>query len=96
MMMKVVAYKDNKLNIFTQPFYLDGNRENADIVEVTRRMCTNPQMPAVYFEYDLYLLGTFDDKLGVFTCGAPEFLCSLADFKHLAPEKVEVVQDAVN
>lgn len=91
MRVKVLAYKDTKLNIFTQPFYMDGERKNEEIIEITRRMCANPEMPAKYFEFDLYDLGIFDDKVGTFESKAPEFLVSLGDFKHLAPEKVEKV-----
>lgn len=93
MIMKMLAYKDTKLNVFTQPFFIDGERENSDLIEITRRMCANPEVPSVYFQYDLYLLGTYDDKLAVFNTTAPEYLCSLGDYKHLAEkeEKVDVV-----
>lgn len=94
MKLQVLSYKDNKLNIFTQPFYLDGSRTQEEIIEVMRRMCANPQMPVVYFEYDLYKLGIFDDKTGVFECASPEFMVSLADFKHLRP--VEEVKENVS
>lgn len=94
MIFQVVAYKDTKLNVFTQPFYLDGDREHEEIIEIVRRMCANPQMPSVYFEYDLYKLGTFDDKTAEFSVGAPEFLVSLGDFKYLkSAEKAEVVEE---
>lgn len=94
MIMKVLAYKDTKLNIFGQPFYFDGDRSKEDLIEITRRMCSNPEMPLRMFEYDLYELGEFDDKVGVFKTHDPEFYCSLGDFKHLAAsteEKVDVV-----
>ena len=95
MKIKVVAYKDTKLNIFTQPMYLDGSASDSDIIEMTRRMCANPSFNKSMFEYDLYSLGLFDDKLGKFEVHDPEFLVSLADFRHLASEekaeKVDVV-----
>lgn len=94
MILKVVAYKDTKLNCFTNPFYL-GNISNEEIIETARRMCTNPQLPSVYLEYDLYLLGEFDDKVGKFKVCDPEFLVSMADFKHLAPVKEEEKVDVV-
>lgn len=96
MIMKVLAYRDTKLNVYTQPFFLDGDRKNEEVIEITRRMCANPSMPKVYFEYDLYLIGQYDDKIGAITPQKPEFLVSLGDFKHLASEveKVEVVEDA--
>lgn len=94
MKMKIIAYKDTKLNIFTQPSYVDGERSNEDLIETTRRMCANPKLPRTYFEYDLYCLGTYDDKTGTFDAKEPEFLVSLGDYKHLAAseeEKVDVV-----
>lgn len=93
MIMTVCSYRDTKLNIFGQPFFL-AVKEKEDIVENIRRMCASPELPKVYFEYDLYLLGTFDDKVGMFTTGQPEFLVSLGDFKYLAavPEEVQHVE----
>lgn len=93
MKMKILSYKDTKLNIFTQPFYLDGERKEEEIIEIMRRMCANPQMPSVYFEYDLYCLGIFDDKTGTFEASSPEFLVSLGDFKHLRTVVQEVKED---
>ena len=93
MILKICAYKDTKLNVFTNPFYL-GNISNEEIIETARRMCANPQLPAVYFDYDLYILGEFDDKTGRFKTEDPEYLVSMADYKHLASkveEKVEKV-----
>lgn len=99
MIMKVLAYRDTKLNVYTQPFFLDGDRKNEDIIEIIRRMCAAPTMPVQYFEYDLYLIGEYDDKLGAILPKKPEFLVSLGDFKHLAAkveklEKVEVLDNA--
>ena len=93
MKVKILAYKDTKLNVFTQPFYMDGERKNEEVIEIIRRMCANPELPAKYFEFDLYDLGLFDDKVGTFEVKVPEFLVSLGDFKHLAAkeEKVDVV-----
>ena len=88
MIQKVVSYKDVKLGVFSNPLYV-GNSSKEDIIENVRRMCSNPQLPKVYFEYDLYLLGEFDDKLGKFNSIEPEFLVSLGDYKHLSAEKVE-------
>lgn len=94
MKLKIVAYKDNKLNVFTNPFFL-GNSSNEDIIENTRRMCANPKLPKVYYDYDLYCLGEYDDKTGHFDTKDPEFLVSLGDFRHLEAidevEKVDVV-----
>lgn len=83
MIMKVVAYKDTKLNVFAHPIYLQGDLTNEDLIEQFRRMCASPDIPSVYFDYDIYLLGNFDDKLGTFETYSPEYLCSLADYRHL-------------
>lgn len=88
MIMKVIAYKDIKLNVFTQPFFV-GNIDKEEVIEQVRRMCANPSMPSQYFDYDLYLLGEYDDKIGHFNCIDPEFLVSLGDFRHLAVAKEE-------
>ena len=90
MKIRVLAYKDTKLNVFTNPFYV-ADASNEDVIENTRRMCANPSMPVSYFEYDLYSLGSYDDKLGKFDVSEPEFLVSLGDYKHLAAEKVDKV-----
>lgn len=91
MIMKVLAYKDTKLNIFTAPVYMDGSKSNEDIIESARRMCADENVPLVYFRYDLYLLGSYDDKIGKIVSQEPEFLVSLADYKHLASDRFEKV-----
>lgn len=96
MILKLIAYKDTKLNIFTHPIYIDGDRKDEDIIETIRRMCCSPEIPLVYFDYDLYSLGTFDDKTGAFLTHAPEFLVSLGDYRYLRPtdaDKKEVTEN---
>lgn len=98
MKMKMLCYKDNKLGIFTQPVFIDGSQSQEDIVEMTRRMCASGTLPSYYFEYDLYEVGLFDDKICEFKTNSPEFLVSLSDFKHLMPvpevKKEEVKEHA--
>lgn len=94
MICKVICYKDVKLGVFSHPIFV-GNLSKEEIIEDTRRMCANPQMPSVYFDYDVYFLGEFDDKLGTFKTTDPEFLVSIADFKHLRSVE-EVKTDAVS
>ena len=95
MTLKLVAYKDTKLNIFTHPIFFDGDRKNEEIIELFRRMCVDPELPLTYFDYDIYELGSFDDKTGQFETHDPEFLVSLADYKYLRPvtDKKEVTED---
>ena len=90
MIMKLIAYKDIKLNVFTAPLAVK-NDSKEDLIENVRRMCADPNLPKNYFEYDLYVLGEYDDKTGAFKVIAPEFLVSLGDYRHLAAEKVENV-----
>lgn len=89
MKMLVCGHYDKKLNVYTSPFTLPICSDE-DLIEQTRRMCVNPQVPSAYFEYDLYKFGIYDDKLGEFELESkPVFICSLADFKHLR----EVLED---
>lgn len=91
MKMLIVGYYDKKLNVFTAPTTISMSSTD-DLIESTRRLCANPKLPKVYLEYDLYKFGTYDDKLGVFELEVkPEFVCSLADFKHLAESGEENV-----
>lgn len=91
MIFSVVAYKDTKLNVFSQPVFITADLNRDDLIETFRRMCASPETPSSYFELDVYLLGTFDDKTAIFNVASPEYLCSLGDFKHLKAETTEVV-----
>lgn len=93
MIMKIICLYDKKLGIFTAPS-TEKDLENADIIEGYRRMCANPQMPSQYFDYDVYLMGKFDDKTGEFITGKPEFLVSLGDYRHLKEEVKEDGKDS--
>lgn len=86
MITRLMAYKDTKLNVFTAPISMPDQKDE-DIVESIRRMCANPKLPEAYFEYDLYSIGTFNDKTGVIEVKSPEFLVSLGDFRYLKEVK---------
>lgn len=87
----LLSYYDKKLGIYglpeARPVPLDGD---ADFVEQTRRMCANPKMPKIFFEYDLYKIGEYDDKIGsIIVEEKPVFLVSLNDYRYLATEDEE-------
>ena len=79
----LLSYFDKKLGIYTAPIAIDQQEDNV-LIEKMRRMCANPNLPRIYFEYDVYRVGTFDDKVGMVESIQPVYLCSLSDFKHLA------------
>lgn len=86
MNMIMLSYFDKKLGVYSSPATIQEKADDV-IIEETRRMCANPQMPKVYFEYDLYKVGVFDDKVGeIKAFEKPVFLVSLNDFIHLASE----------
>ena len=93
MIQKMIVYKDTKLGVYTKPMFIEGDRSREDIIEMTRRMCANPNLDKAMLEYDLYEIGEYDDKICKITSHEPLFLVSLGDFRHLAsePEKVDVV-----
>lgn len=81
MISKLVAYYDKKLGVYTQPISMP-NTSNEDLIEQTRRMCANPKVPDAYFDYELYCLGSYDDKRAeLIILDKPEFIVSLADFR---------------
>lgn len=83
---KLVAYFDRKLGVFTQPISMP-DVATEDLIEQTRRMCANPKVPEAYFDYELYELGSYDDKRGQIVINEkPEFIVSLSDFRSLRSE----------
>lgn len=90
MTMLLLSYYDKKLGVYSAPTTIQDKDDDV-IIEETRRMCANPQMPKIYFEYDLYKVGSFDDKVGVIEkLDKPVFLVSLSDFRHLAEDVSDV------
>lgn len=90
----VISYYDKKLGVYSNPAVIQY-AANEDIIEQTRRMCANPELPVVYFDYDLYILGSFDDRTGAFdTLPKPEFIVSLGDFRYLREQVKENVKES--
>lgn len=80
---KLVAYYDKKLGVYTQPIAMQDVSVE-DMIEQVRRMCANPGIKENLFDNDLYVLGSYDDKLASFELLAkPEFIVSLGDFRYL-------------
>lgn len=87
MISKLVAYYDKKLGVYTQPISM-ADISNEDLIEQTRRMCANPKIPEAYFDYDLYILGSYDDKRGIIVVlDHPDFVVSLSEFRLFRQEE---------
>lgn len=92
MKLLMTVYYDKKLGVYTNPMF-DRESSDENLIEMTRRMCANPEIPRSFFDYDLYRLGIFDDKDGSFDIlEKPVYLCSLGDFAHLVSKESEVSQ----
>lgn len=88
MKLKLISMYDKKLGVYSNPSY-ERDVSNEDLIEGYRRMCANPKLPVGYFDFDVYILGYYDDKTGEFDTHKPEFLVALGDFRHLAAVKEE-------
>ena len=89
MIMKLIGYFDKKLGVYSSPISMN-DFDTEDLIEQTRRMCANPKVPEAYFDYDLYVFGTFDDKRGeIKVFDKPEFVVSLNDFRNLREQVKE-------
>lgn len=83
MIRKYFAYKNDKLGVFNDPFFLPYPIE--DVKEVVSVAVRSGQGPAHGEELSLYLLGSMDDKTGIFVPGI-EFICSLSEFMDYGKE----------
>lgn len=77
MIRKYFAYKNDKLGVFNDPFFLPYPIE--DVKEVVSVAVRSGQGPAHADELSLYLLGTMDDKTGLIVPSV-DFICSLSEF----------------
>ena len=77
MIRKYYAYKNDKLGVFNDPFFLPYPSE--DVREVVSVAVRSGQGPAHAEELSLYLLGSMDDKTGIIVSSV-EFICSLSEF----------------
>lgn len=92
MILKVVAYFDKKLGVYSNPIFL-RNDSNEDIQENYRRMLASSKVPAEYRDYDVYILGSYEDKRAEFkVCEKPEYLLSMADFMSSEEVKEDVAR----
>lgn len=81
MIKMVLGYYDKRIGCYISPQFQE-QVSIEDLIEDVRRMTYAPNFRVEMFDYDLYLLGTFDDKLGSFDLKAkPDFIVSLDDFR---------------
>lgn len=74
MIKNVYCLRNKKLGFWNPPFYVEGLKE--DVVENHVRAIRSGQFGADIHieEFDLYYLGTFDDKTAKLEVADPEFL----------------------
>lgn len=90
MILKVVSYFDKKLGVYSNPIFL-RNDSNEDLQENYRRMLASPKVPEEYRDYDVYILGTYEDKRAKFEIlDQPEFLLAMSDFMSQKEVKEDV------
>lgn len=76
------AFKDSVLGQFGD--LICQNVPEDVYLELVKASCVAPEIPFQFWQSDLYLLGTFDTKTGVFEPEeAPKFLESMSTFKYL-------------
>ena len=90
MIYKIIAAFDKQIKAF-MPLQCVNDMPDEDIVESNRRGVIQGKIPAALAaNLDIYQLGSFDDKTGLFEpLKEPYLLVSLADF---LPKKVEPAQ----
>lgn len=91
MILKIYAYKNDKVGSFSAPFVSIFDREQ--IPEMVRRNLIenkeNLKLDLIK-ESSLYFLGLFNDKTGDLDSGSPEFIISLSEFFDYSSKKEEV------
>ena len=89
MILKMLSYYDKKMNLYTSPITID-NRPDEDIIEVYRRFTCSKEFNPSYLDFDIYSLGTFDDKTGrIVLEDKPVYLASFSDFALLRKEVLD-------
>ena len=83
MIRRYFAYKNDKIGVFNDPFFLPYPLE--DVKEVVSVAVRSGQGPAHAEELSLYLLGSMDDKTGLIVPSV-EFICSLSEFMDYGKE----------
>lgn len=89
MILKMLSYYDKKMNLYTSPITID-NRSNEDLIEMFRRFTCSKEFNPVYLDFDIYCLGTFDDKTASLVLeDKPVYLASFSDFALLRKEVLD-------
>lgn len=73
MILNIIAFKNEKIEAFTNPHYIDVEPEKA-AVQLARSMKVEPDKATPYQNLTMWFLGTFDDETGSFDVGEPEML----------------------
>lgn len=85
MIQRCFSIFDSKTNYFQPPFF---SPTTASGVRLFQNLVNDATSLASKFpaDFNLMLVGMFDDTTGVFTPQAPEILCNAAQMKEPAPE----------
>lgn len=68
MLQYVVSVKDRAAEVFNRPFFVPHrNVAVRDFTDEVNRAASDNQLNKHPDDFDLYLLGTFDDNTGIFT-----------------------------
>lgn len=79
----VLAYFDKKIGAYNDPVF-SPEFSDEDFIEQSRRMCASDKISPKIFDFQLYRLGTFDDKSGEMELfDKPIFICSFSDFEYM-------------
>jgi hypothetical protein len=76
----VVSIKDRAAEVFNRPFFVPHrNVAIRDFTDEVNRSATDNQLNKHPDDFDLYLLGEFDDNAGEFIMSTPQILVRAKD-----------------
>lgn len=80
MILFVVSIKDRAADVFNRPFFVPHrNVAIRDFTDEVNRVATDNQLNRHPDDFDLYLLGEFDDSRGAFVNNDPQVLVRAKD-----------------
>jgi len=80
MILFVVCVKDRAADVFNRPFFVPHrNVAIRDFTDEVNRVATDNQLNKHPDDFDLYLLGEFDDSRGAFVNNEPQVLVRAKD-----------------
>lgn len=87
MILSVLAFRNKKMQCFTNPFYSQEKLENME-TNFGRAMVQDRSLVAKYKNLALYNFGTFDDKTGLYELKKePELMFDCDDIIAVLPEE---------